>query len=155
MGMGLGLFDSNAIPIVPRPLPEPPISSSSSPSVSNDDLDIADYYTTDPAATTAPPGWQALTRAEFQELTFHAFQYNASHPPASNYSSPLSPADMASLTPLPPPTPTELATLDPPPTPMEEIEAADGEFGSEPLEVSKGIAVTEEAVGFHLADLIM
>ena len=37
---------------------------------------------------------------------------------------------------------------------MEEKEFDGGIFGSAPLEVKDGVAVTEEAVGFHVADLI-
>jgi hypothetical protein len=63
---------------------------------------------------------------------------------------------LARITPLPPPTPTEAASLmfEAPLTDMEEGEAEEGEFGAEPLEVRDGIAVTEEAVGLHVADLI-
>jgi hypothetical protein len=38
-------------------------------------------------------------------------------------------------------------------TPMEQNEL-DGTFGSAPLEVQDGVAVTEEAVELHVADLI-
>lgn len=47
----------------------------------------------------------------------------------------------------------ELEKVSGPLTPMEEEELA-GYFGREPLEVGGGIAVTEEAVGLHVADLI-
>lgn len=53
-------------------------------------------------------------------------------------------------TPLPLQSAEELTTL----TPMEKNEIDDGSFGSEPLEVNHGIAVTEEAVGLHVPDLI-
>ena len=53
-------------------------------------------------------------------------------------------------TPLPAQSDEELVTL----TPMEKNEIHDGSFGSEPVEVTHGIAVTEKAVGLHLPDLI-
>jgi hypothetical protein len=40
-----------------------------------------------------------------------------------------------------------------PPTPMEEGERG-GMFGSAPLDLRSGVAVTEEAVGLHVPDLI-
>ncbi len=40
-------------------------------------------------------------------------------------------------------------------TPMEEKEQAEGfSFSNEPLEVEKGIAVTEESVELHVADVV-
>ena len=60
---------------------------------------------------------------------------------------------MASLIPLPPQTSEELASMSGPLTPMEENELH-GSFGSAPLEVHHGVAVTEEAVELHVPDLI-
>lgn len=56
------------------------------------------------------------------------------------------------MTPLPGQTAEELESISAPLTPMEmsEMEVA---FGKQPLEVSGGVAATEEAVGLHVADL--
>lgn len=59
----------------------------------------------------------------------------------------------AMKTPLPPQSAEELSTISAPLTPMEKVERA-GFFGSEPLRVADGIAVTEEAVVLHVPDLI-
>ena len=50
---------------------------------------------------------------------------------------------------------TEQTTgTEPPLTPMEEKEVVEGRFGEDPLEVKDGVAVTEEAVGLRVADVI-
>jgi hypothetical protein len=61
--------------------------------------------------------------------------------------------ETALLTPLPDQTPEELEIISAPLTLMEMNEMG-GRFGEEPLEVSGGVAVTEEAVKLHVADLI-
>jgi hypothetical protein len=61
--------------------------------------------------------------------------------------------DTTELTPLPPQPADEPEKVSVPLTPMEKSEM-EGYFGREPLEVSDGIAVTEEAVGLHVPDLI-
>ena len=60
---------------------------------------------------------------------------------------------LALQTPLPAQSLEELALISGPPTPMEESERA-GMFGSAPLDLQRGVAVTEEAVGLHVPDLI-
>lgn len=60
---------------------------------------------------------------------------------------------LALFTPLPAQSPEELALISGPPTPMEESERV-GMFGSAPLDLRRGVAVTEEAVGLHVPDLI-
>jgi hypothetical protein len=47
----------------------------------------------------------------------------------------------------------ELEAIRRPLTPMEKNEAEGGWFGSKPLEVRDGVAVTEEGVEGHFADL--
>ena len=61
--------------------------------------------------------------------------------------------EAALLTPLPDQTAEELEIIGAPFTRMEMSELR-GRFGEEPLEVSDGVAVTEEAVEMHIADLI-
>lgn len=144
--MGLGLFDNNAIPLIPRPLPEPPASSSASPN-SDDAGDITDYHAFSiPQASYPRCQPPPFTEAELSELAFRAFQYSTTEN--------MSTIELAIHSPLPPPTPTEVASFDVQLTPMEANEAEEG-FGKDPLEVRDGIAVTEEAVGLHVADLIM
>lgn len=62
--------------------------------------------------------------------------------------------ELALHTPLPAQSTEELAIISGPPTPMEESER-EGMFGSAPLDLQHGVAVTEEAVGLHVPDLIM
>ena len=57
------------------------------------------------------------------------------------------------LTPLPDQTDEEIEAISAPLTPMEVTEMERG-FGEQPLEVTGGVAVTEEAVGLHVANLI-
>jgi hypothetical protein len=46
--MGLGLLKLNTLPLLPRPLPEPPTSSTASDSSTMpSDFDIADYYSSE------------------------------------------------------------------------------------------------------------
>jgi len=59
--------------------------------------------------------------------------------------------EAALLTPLPEQTDEELESIAF--TPME-IGEIGGPFGGEPLDVSDGIAVTEEAVEMHVADVL-
>jgi hypothetical protein len=61
--------------------------------------------------------------------------------------------ELALQTPLPVQSPEELALITGPPTPMEESERT-GMFGSAPLDLERGVAVTEEAVKLHVPDLI-
>jgi hypothetical protein len=61
--------------------------------------------------------------------------------------------EAAALTPLPDQTAEELESIGSSLTEMEMSEM-EGRFGSKPLEVRGGVAVTEEAVGLHVADLI-
>jgi hypothetical protein len=61
--------------------------------------------------------------------------------------------ELALHTPLPVQSPEELALITGPPTPMEESERI-GMFGSAPLDLERGVAVTEEAVKLHVPDLI-
>lgn len=61
--------------------------------------------------------------------------------------------ELALHTPLPVQSLEELLLISGPPTPMEESERA-GMFGSAPLDLQNGVAVTEEAVGLHVPDLI-
>jgi hypothetical protein len=61
--------------------------------------------------------------------------------------------ELALHTPLPAQSPEELALISGPPTPMEESERI-GMFGSAPLDLQHGVAVTEEAVELHVPDLI-
>lgn len=61
--------------------------------------------------------------------------------------------ELALHTPLPVQSPEELALITGPPTPMEESERT-GMFGSAPLDLKRGVAVTEEAVKLHVPDLI-
>ena len=62
--------------------------------------------------------------------------------------------EAALLTPLPDQTAEELEIISADFTEMEMEEMEDGQFGDKPLEVSGGVAVTEEAVEMHVADLI-
>jgi len=68
-------------------------------------------------------------------------------------SSEVAESEIACLTPLPLATPDEQARLSGPLTQMEQTEL-NGRFGSAPLEVNNGVAVTEEAVGLHVPDVI-
>ena len=61
--------------------------------------------------------------------------------------------EIACLTPLPIQTSEELALISAPLTPMERDELG-GSFGREPLDVENGVAVTEEGVELHVADVI-
>ena len=61
--------------------------------------------------------------------------------------------ELALQTPLPVQSPEELALISGPPTPMEESERR-GMFGSAPLDLERGVAVTEEVVELHVPDLI-
>ena len=61
---------------------------------------------------------------------------------------------LACLIPLPPQTAEEISSIEAPLTPMEEHEKNDGTFGSGPLEVIDGVAVMEESVELHFADLV-
>ena len=75
---------------------------------------------------------------------------------------------LASMVPLPPYTSQQVSSIDSsskpmqlhlstnevPLTPMEEQEGEEGIFGSAPLEVVDGVAVTEESVGLHVPDVI-
>jgi hypothetical protein len=58
------------------------------------------------------------------------------------------------LLPLPPQTAEEISAIEAPLTPMEEHEKSDGTFGSGPLEVIDGVAMMEESVELHVADLV-
>jgi hypothetical protein len=60
---------------------------------------------------------------------------------------------VAANMPLQCPTDEELEEARRPLTPMEKKEAEGGWFGSRPLEVQDGVAVTEEGVEGHFADL--
>lgn len=60
----------------------------------------------------------------------------------------------ACYTPLPDPDNEERLSLTQPRTVMEETEKEEGIFGSEPLEVIEGIALTEEAVESGTADIM-
>ncbi|KAI1375862.1 hypothetical protein F4677DRAFT_446023 [Hypoxylon crocopeplum] len=60
----------------------------------------------------------------------------------------------ASLTPLPPPTPEEQASLRKCTTQMMKEEIEEGRFHKEPLEVDHGMAILEENVGLALPDVI-
>jgi len=60
----------------------------------------------------------------------------------------------ACYTPLPDPDNEERLSLTQPRTTMEETEKEEGIFGSEPLEVTEGIALTEEAVESGTADIM-
>jgi hypothetical protein len=61
---------------------------------------------------------------------------------------------LACLIPLPAQTAEEISAIEAPLTPMEEHEKNDGTFGSGPLEVIDGVAMMEESVGLHVADLV-
>jgi hypothetical protein len=61
---------------------------------------------------------------------------------------------LACLIPLPPQTAEEISAIEAPLTPMEEHEKNDGMFGSQPLEVIDGVAMMEESVELHVADLL-
>ncbi|TAQ90635.1 hypothetical protein B7494_g1043 [Chlorociboria aeruginascens] len=58
------------------------------------------------------------------------------------------------LTPLPPQTLEEIRLLSQPMTLMEKQEERDGAFGRAPLEVKGGVAMLEESVGWHVADVV-
>ncbi|KAI1107195.1 hypothetical protein F4804DRAFT_329484 [Jackrogersella minutella] len=61
---------------------------------------------------------------------------------------------VACLTPLPPPGPEELATLRKCPSKMMDEEMEEGRFHKEPLEVDRGVAFSEEGVGFGVPDVV-
>ncbi|KAF4634540.1 hypothetical protein G7Y89_g3569 [Cudoniella acicularis] len=60
----------------------------------------------------------------------------------------------ACTTPLPLSTAEEEELMGRPLTPMEKDEASKGKFGNLPLDVGTGVAVTEEGVGGHWADVV-
>lgn len=62
--------------------------------------------------------------------------------------------ETALLIPLPDQTEEELESISASLTPME-MNEIDHPFGEQPLDVADGVAVTEEGVEFHVADLIM
>jgi hypothetical protein len=61
---------------------------------------------------------------------------------------------VASQTALPEQTNAEINLIEIPLTPLEESGKDDGAFGWMPLSVSGGVAVTEEAVEMHVADVV-
>jgi hypothetical protein len=123
------------------------------------------FTTTEPPHRTSEPilssgdGTSNLGNSEaYNPLVLYAFQKMTQHPnrqliTRDNSATGRVNFEIACLTALPPQTSEELALISAPLTPMEQDELG-GSFGSAPLSVRNGIAVTEEGVELHVADFI-
>jgi hypothetical protein len=129
--LGLGIITNTELPYRSKSLPEPP---SSLPN--KDDPDIPEYR---PDAHMA-----------FRGMTVRSPHLRHPRPRRLGVSS----LTETHMIPLPEQTQEEIDVIDAPLTPMEELELDSGVFGSAPLEVNGGVAVTEESVDFRVADVV-
>ncbi|KAH7342682.1 hypothetical protein BKA65DRAFT_526743 [Rhexocercosporidium sp. MPI-PUGE-AT-0058] len=166
--LGLGIFaleethpsasPTYTAPPSPRPPPTPTFGSRpSTPSMPTS----SGFSITIPRPTTP-----ILNSFEHQALSSRqdlaVANRRHSYSPSPSLSSSQRIYTLAMTTPLPPPTPTEHSTK-PIPQPsasmptapaIETDKSVQGEFGSAPLDVKDGVAVTEEGVELHVADVI-
>lgn len=122
------------------------VGTSQRPSTSlADDLSNTDLGDSSAYSSEVREIFQRMTMGPQRQYAYYPY----SQPQLNRKISQLS-LDQATHTPLPPQTSEEIE----PPTPMMKHEWK-GAFGSAPLEVKSGVAVTEEAVELEVPDLIM
>lgn len=129
--LGLGILTNIELPYRSKPLPDP---TSSSPS----------------KEVPSIPEYRPDIHMAFREMAVRSPTLRHPRPRRLGVSSPLE----AHSIPLPEQTQEEIDVTDAPLTPMEELELDSGVFGSAPLEVNGGVAVTEESVDFRVADVV-
>jgi hypothetical protein len=129
--LGLGIMTNIELPYRSKPLPELP---SSSP---NKDVPNIPEYRSD-------------VHTAFREMVVHSPTLRHPWPRRLGVSS----HTESHSIPLPEQTQEEIDLTDAPLTPMEELELDSGVFGSAPLEVNGGVAMTEESVDFRVADVV-
>lgn len=131
------------------------------PANTNPCLGLGIFSNTEPP-TLSPPASSPLTPyfpniPEYSHAVHLAFRELALRQPLALRKvarSKSKPEAEAHLVPLPEQTQDDITVTGAPLTPMEELELEDGVFGSAPLEVSGGVAVTEESVGLRVADVV-
>jgi hypothetical protein len=129
--LGLGIITNTELPYRSKPLPEPP---SSLPN--KDDPNIPEY--------------RPDVHMAFRGMAVRSPHLRHPQPRRLGVSS----LTETHMIPLPEQTQEEIDVIDAPLTPMEELELDSGVFGSAPLEVNGGVAVTEESVDFRVADVV-
>lgn len=129
--LGLGIMTNIELPYRSKPLPEPP-SSSPNKDVPNS------------------PEYRSEVHMAFREMAIRSPTLRHPRPRRLGVSS----HTEAHSIPLPEQTQEEINVIDARLTPMQELELDSGVFGSAPLEVNGGVAVTEESVDFRVADVV-